>query len=278
MLPHTLGNPNEMDTIMELAEENDLFVIEDACDALGSKYNGQYLSTFGDIGTFSFYPAHHITMGEGGAVVTNNEEISYNVRSLRDWGRACVCPICTISINPDAYCPLRYSENPIPNYDLRYTYINIGYNMKPLDLQAGIGLHQLNRLPLFIKKRKSNFNKLYHALTKFESYFILPKSLTSADPCWFAFPITVKDEAPFKCIDMTQFLEKHKIMTRRIFAGNILKQPAYKDINFRKVGNLENSDMVMKSSFFIGIHPLIDEQRLDYIIEIFERFIRTVKS
>ncbi|NWF87004.1 lipopolysaccharide biosynthesis protein RfbH [Candidatus Bathyarchaeota archaeon] len=277
MLPHTLGNPNEIDQIMEFAEERDLHVIEDACDALGSRYDGRYVSTFGDMGTFSFYPAHHITMGEGGAVVTNNEELSLNVRSFRDWGRACVCPVCTIALDPNAYCPLRFMKTPLPDYDKRFTYITVGYNLKPLDLQAAMGLQQLRRFPQFMQKRKENFKKLYSELLRFEDYFVLPESLPKADPCWFAFPITVKEKVPFKRKDIVNFLEEHRIATRPLFAGNILRQPAYKDMDCRVVGKLENSDRVMKSSFFIGVHPGLTEEMLNYMIETFEEFIRKVK-
>jgi len=273
MLPHTMGNPNDMDTVMDIAETHGLYVIEDSCDALGSRFNGRYVSTFGDLGTFSFYPAHHMTMGEGGAVVTNNEELSLTVHSLRDWGRACICPVCTIAVDPNAFCPLRFSKTVIPDYDRKYTYINIGYNLKPLDLQAAFGLQQLKRLPDFIKKRKSNFKTLREELTKFEDYFILPESLPKADPCWFAFPLTVRDDAPFRREDVVQFLEKHKVMTRPLFAGNILKQPAYVDIDCRVVGKLENSDRVMRSTFFVGVHPGIDAKRLNYMIDVFEKFI-----
>ncbi|MEX2723350.1 MAG: lipopolysaccharide biosynthesis protein RfbH [Candidatus Freyarchaeota archaeon] len=274
MLPHTLGNPNEMDYIINFAEENNLYVIEDSCDALGSMYNGKYVSTFGDLGTFSFYPAHHMTMGEGGAVVTNNEELSLTVRSLRDWGRACVCPVCKISLDPNAYCPLRFSKTPLTDYDKRYTYINIGYNLKPLDLQAAMGLQQLEKLPTFIKRRKENFRKLFNGLLEFEEYFILPESLPKADPCWFAFPITVKDGAPFKRRDLVNFLEEHRIDTRPLFAGNILRQPAYRGVDFRVVGDLKNANRVMTSSFFVGIHPGITEEMLNYIINTFEAFIK----
>lgn len=277
MLPHTLGNPNEMDAIMDLAQDYDLYVIEDSCDALGSRYDGKLLSTFGDLGTFSFYPAHHMTMGEGGAVVTNNKELSLTVRSLRDWGRACVCPVCNIALDPNAYCPLRYSKTLIQDYDRRYVYINVGYNLKPLDLQAAFGLQQLKRLPNFIENRKSNFRRLYEELSRFENYFILPESLPKADPCWFAFPLTVNDEAPFRRMDVIQFLEEHHIMTRPLFAGNILKQPAYANIDCRIVGKLENSNKVMSSSFFIGIHPGIDEPRLAYITDVFEKFVKKFK-
>ena len=278
MIPHTLGNPNEIDAIMELAEENNIFVIEDACDALGSKYDGKYVSTFGDLGTFSFYPAHHMTMGEGGAVVTNSEPLSLTIRSLRDWGRACVCQVCKIALNPNAYCPLRFSGTPILDYDRRYTYINIGYNLKPLDLQAAIGLQQLNRLPDFINKRKSNFAKLYDELKQFDNYFILPESLPKADPCWFAFPLTIKESAPFKRADIVSFLEKKKISTRPLFAGNILKQPAYSDIEYRVVGDLKHSDKVMESTFFIGIHPGLGDEELGYMADCFKEFMNNFKT
>lgn len=278
MLPHTLGNPNDMNTVMDIAEDRGLQVIEDSCDALGSRFDGKYVSTFGDLGTFSFYPAHHITMGEGGAVVTNNEELSLTVRSLRDWGRACICPVCTIAVDPNAFCPLRFSKAVIPDYDRKYTYINIGYNMKPLDLQAAFGLQQLKRLPDFIKKRKNNFKTLREELAKFEDYFILPESLPKADPCWFAFPLTVRDDAPFRQKNVVQFLEKHQVMTRPLFAGNILKQPAYADINCRVVGKLENSDRVMRSTFFVGIHPDIDEQKLNYMIDVFDKLMKHTRK
>lgn len=278
MLPHTLGNPNDMNIVMDIAKDHGLLVIEDCCDALGSRFDGKYVSTFGDMGTFSFYPAHHMTMGEGGAVVTNNEEFSLTVRSLRDWGRACICPVCNIAVNPNAFCPMRFSKAVIPDYDRKYTYVNIGYNLKPLDLQAAFGLQQLKRLPLFIKKRQENFQILCKELAKFEDYFILPESLPKADPCWFAFPLTVRDDAPFKQKNVVQFLERHQVMTRPLFAGNILRQPAYTDINCRVVGKLENSDRVMRSTFFVGIHPGIDEQQLNYMIDVFHGFLKHARK
>jgi CDP-6-deoxy-D-xylo-4-hexulose-3-dehydrase len=278
MLPQTLGNPNEMDQIMEFAQQHDLHVIEDACDALGSRYDEKYVSTFGNVGTFSFYPAHHITMGEGGAVVTDNEELSLTVRSLRDWGRACVCPVCAIALDPNAFCPLRFTKTPIPDYDKRFTYINIGYNLKPLDLQAAIGLQQLQRLPQFMRKRKDNFKRIYDGLSRFEEYFILPESLPKADPCWFAFPITVKEDAPFERKDIVKFLEEHRIATRPLFAGNILRQPAYTNVDCRVVGKLENSDRIMTSSFFVGVHPGLTQEMLDYMVNAFEEFIKEVEK
>ena len=273
MLPHTMGNPNEMDMITEIIEKYDLYLIEDACDALGTKYDGKYVSTFGDLGTFSFYPAHHMTMGEGGAVVTNKEELALTVKSFRDWGRACICPVCTTALNPNLQCPLRLDESPIPDYDRKYTYIHIGYNLKPLDLQAAIGLQQLKRLPNFIDKRKENFNKLYEELSEYQDYFILPRSLPKADPCWFAFPLTIKEKAPFHRKEIIDYLEQNKIATRPLFAGNILRQPAYKNIEYRVVGNLKNSEKVMKDTFFIGIHPGLGDEELGYMTNTIKEFI-----
>jgi len=274
MIPHTLGNPNEMDAVMDFARDHDLYVIEDACDALGSTYDGRYVSTFGDLGTFSFYPAHHMTMGEGGAVVSSSEDLILTVRSMRDWGRACVCPVCRYSIDPDAFCPLRFRENPIPDYDRKYIYINIGYNLKPLELQAAMGLEQLKRLPEFIERRKRNFEILFNEFLNYEDFFILPESVEKADPCWFAFPLTVRDDAPFKRGDVVEFFEKHKIATRPLFAGNILRQPAYVDVDCRVVGGLPNSDKVMSSTFFIGVHPGIDEERMNYMLDVIEKLGR----
>jgi len=272
MIPHTLGNPNDMSAIMDFAEDNNLFVIEDACDALGSKFNGKYVSTFGNMGTFSFYPAHHMTMGEGGAVVSNDSELSITVRSMRDWGRACVCPVCRIALDPNASCPLRFKGDILPDYDKKYVYINIGYNLKPLELQAAFGLQQLKRLPEFIRRRKENFKILFNAFLEYEDYFILPKSIKGADPCWFAFPLTVRDPAPFNRKDAVEWFERHKIATRMLFAGNIIRQPAYRDIDCRVVGDLKNSDKVMSGTFFIGLHPGIDEARMNYILDIVEKF------
>ena len=275
-LPHTLGNPNEMDVIMEIAAENNLYVIEDACDALGSKYDGRFLGTFGDFGTFSFYPAHHITMGEGGAIVTNNDSLSSIVHSMRDWGRACTCPECILVKDPNAMCPLRFSyktEDLPEDYDKRYIYIHEGYNLKPTDIQAALGYEQLKKFPDFMKKRRQNFEILYDEFSKYEDYFILPYSLPKSEPCWFAFPITVRENARFKRRDIVQFLERNNIETRLLFAGNILNQPAYKNIAYRKVGNLANTNKAMKHTFFIGVYPGIGEEEMKYILEKIREFV-----
>jgi CDP-6-deoxy-D-xylo-4-hexulose-3-dehydrase len=274
MLVHALGNPNEMDTVNEIADKHDLAVVEDTCDALGSKYGSRYLPTHGNLGTFSFYPAHQITLGGGGAVVTNSDDFNLKIRSLRDWGRACICDVCKLSLDKNAICPLRFSRTPIKDYDRRFTYINIGYNLQPIDLQAAIGLYQLKRLPEFIEKRKNNFKQIYSELSKYEQYFILPESLPKADPCWFAFPITVKKDAPFKRRDIVGFLEKHQIDTRPIYSGNLLRQPAFENISCRIPRKLVNSDYVMKSGFFIGLHQGLTKEMLTYIFETFEDFMR----
>jgi CDP-6-deoxy-D-xylo-4-hexulose-3-dehydrase len=274
MLVHALGNPNEMDTVNEIADKHDLAVVEDTCDALGSKYDGRYLPTYRNPGTFSFYPAHQITLGGGGAVVTNSDDFNLKIRSLRDWGRACTCDVCKLSLDKNAICPQRFSRTPIKDYDKRFTYINIGYNLQPIDLQAAIGLCQLKRLPEFIEKRKNNFTKIYSELSRYEQYFILPESLPKADPCWFAFPITVKKDAPFKRKDIVGFLEKHHIDTRPIYGGNLLKQPAFENISCRRPRKLVNSDYVMKSGFFIGLHQGLTKEMLAYVLETFEDFMK----
>ena len=268
VLPHTLGNPNEMDVIMDIAEEHDLFVIEDACDALGSKYNGKYLGSFGVFGTFSFYPAHQITMGEGGAVVTDDETLASIALSLRDWGRACVCRRCLLSLGQ--HCPLGFQKASLA----KYIYTNIGYNLKPTDIQAAIGLAQLEKLPRFIEKRKKNFSILYDGFLKYEKYFVLPESLPKADPCWFAFPLTVKKNAPFTRNEIVSWYEKYGIETRPLFAGNIIRQPGYREVNFRIAQKLENTDQIMKRTFFIGVYPGIDEERMNYILEKTDQFIK----
>ena len=273
MLPHTLGNPNQMDDIMQIAKEHNLFVIEDTCDALGSKYNGQMCGTFGDMGTSSFYPAHHMTMGEGGVVFTDNAQLRKILKSIRDWGRDCHCEWDQKS--PDGTCEKRIGfEVDGIEYDHRYVYSNIGYNLKPLDLQAAMGRQQLKKLTEFNKIRKMNFKLLYDGVSKYEKFFILPKSVSNADPVWFAFPLTIKDNVPFRRRDITKFLEEKKIQTRVLFSGNIVRQPAYKNINYNISGELKNSDKVMKDSFFVGVYPGIDEKRIEYVLQMFEKFLK----
>lgn len=268
MLPHTLGNPNDMDTVMDFASEHDLYVIEDTCDALGSKYNDKMLGTFGNIGTFSFFPAHHMTLGEGGALITDSNALGSIIRSLRDWGRACTCPVCKI-IEDDTYkCPQRFSFKTasLPeDYDKRYVYVNIGYNLKPLDIQAALGIEQLKKLPKFLKARKRNFKELYKFFSEYEEYFVLPRSFPKAEPAWFALPLTVRKNDKFERGDIIRWLENNNIETRLLFAGNIVHQPGYREVKYRVACELSNSDFAMDNAFFIGVYPGIDKQRMDYM-------------
>lgn len=270
MIAHTLGNPFNLNAVMEIVKKHKLWLIEDNCDALGSKYNGKYTGTFGHISTFSFYPPHHITMGEGGALTTNDTKLKSLIESFRDWGRDCWCePGC------DNTCGKRFGwqfgELP-QGYDHKYIYSHIGYNLKVTDMQAAIGHEQLKKLPDFIKARKRNFKRLYEGLKKYEKYFVLPEIEKEADPSWFGFPILVKENAPFTRAEIVEFLEENKISTRMLFSGNLIRQPAYKNAIFRIVGKLDNTDMVMNNLFWIGVYPGINDQMLDYIIETIDRF------
>lgn len=283
-IPHTLGNPNEMNSISDFAKEHNLFLIEDACDALGSKYKGRYVGTFGTFGTFSFYPAHQITTGEGGAVVTNNEELSRTILSLRDWGRACVIPICNPLHCPDKGCPKSVPyEKAFPfdglpeDYDKRYTYVNVGYNLQPTEIQAAMGMAQFKKLPKFIELRKRNFKILYDDFKNYEGFFILPESLPKSDPCWFAFPLTIREDAPFKRKDIVQWFTKHNIEVKMLFAGNIAGQPAYRGLRYRVAQKLTNSDYVMHNSFFLGVYPGMTEEKIGYTMDACERFINAYK-
>jgi CDP-6-deoxy-D-xylo-4-hexulose-3-dehydrase len=269
---HTLGNPVEMEPVMAFAREHDLYVVEDACDALGSTYNDQMVGTFGELATLSFYPAHHITTGEGGAVVTDDLQLARIAQSLRDWGRDCHC---RHDSPPEGACGRRFAWQ-IPGldepYDHRYLYTEIGYNLKMTDIQAAIGLTQLDKLPDFIAARKRNFRRLYEGLKPYEELLLLPTWHERADPSWFAFPITVRPGAPFTRRDLVTFLEGRNIETRLLFAGNVTRQPGYRHIEHRAVGDLPNSDLVMRSTFFIGVYPGMDDARLAYMLEAFEDF------
>jgi CDP-6-deoxy-D-xylo-4-hexulose-3-dehydrase len=271
---HTLGNPGDMDAIMAFVKKHNLFLIEDTCDALGSRWDGKLLGTFGHLATLSFYPAHHITMGEGGAVYTNRPRLAKIARSVRDWGRDCYCGYD----NPvNGKCGIRF-EREVPGmegyYDHRYYYTEIGYNLKITDPQAAMGLAQMDKLPGFVAARKRNFAYLYEGLQQFEEFLMLPTWHQKADPSWFAFPLLVKKSAPFMRHDLTRFLEANKVQTRLIFAGNILKQPGYRDINHRVIGDLPIADEIMRGGFFVGVFPGLDTPRLDYMIEMFEKFFK----
>jgi CDP-6-deoxy-D-xylo-4-hexulose-3-dehydrase len=276
MFAHTLGNPADMDAIMAFVRKHNLFLVEDTCDALGSKWDGKMVGTFGHMATLSFYPAHHMTVGEGGATYTNSRRLAKIARSVRDWGRDCWCGYD----NPvNGKCGKRF-EREVPGvpgfYDHRYYYTEIGYNLKMTDLQAAIGRAQLDKLPNFITRRKENFAYLYDGLKQFEEHLQLPAWHEKADPSWFAFPLLVLEKAPFSRYEMTRYLEEHKVETRTLFAGNILKQPAYRDVPKRQIGELPVADSIMRGAFFIGVYPGLDRRHLDYMIDTFEAFFRQV--
>jgi CDP-6-deoxy-D-xylo-4-hexulose-3-dehydrase len=274
-LAHTLGNPVEMGSVIEFARAHDLYVIEDTCDALGTVYDGQMVGTWGDLGTLSFYPAHHITTGEGGAVITDDPDLARIVQSVRDWGRDCRC---RYDSPPTGACGRRF-EWKIPGldepYDHRYLYTEIGYNLKMTDVQAAIGLAQLDKLPNFIAARKRNFARLYEGLEPYEEFLILPAWSERADPAWFAFPITIRPGAPFSRRDLVTFLEEQNVETRLLFAGNVVRQPGYRHIAHRTVGDLANSDLVLRSTFFVGVYPGLDDVRIAYMLDGFADFFRS---
>ncbi len=270
-MPHTLGLPCNMDAVMEVVEKHDLFLLEDSCDALGATYNNKLVGTFGDLASLSFYPAHHITMGEGGAVIINDPKYSRIVRSIRDWGRDCYCKGDS-GINGACGKRLDYEIDGIP-YDHRYVYTHQGYNLKPTDLQAAIGLAQLEKAPKFIEARRNNFKKLRKGLEKHSGKLILPRVEEKANPSPFAFPITVRKDAGFTRKEITQFLEKANIETRLIFCGNALRQPAFKNMKCRTAGELTNSDEVMRNSFFIGVYPGLTEEMISYVLSKFDEFL-----
>jgi CDP-6-deoxy-D-xylo-4-hexulose-3-dehydrase len=272
IFPHTLGNPVDMARAMAFARQHDLYVVEDACDALGSRFDGQMCGTFGHFGTLSCYPAHHITMGEGGAVFTQSSKLAKIARSVRDWGRDCWCGYDN---PPDGQCGKRFQWQ-IPGlpdgYDHRYYYTEIGYNLKLTDVQAALGVAQMEKLPGFIAARQRNFDWLYEGLKSYEEHIILPTWHPQADVSWFAFPITVRPKAPFARRDLTAWLERHNIETRFLFAGDIRQQPAYREIPHRTVGELPNSKLVLQGSFFVGVYPGLDRARIDYMLETFRSF------
>ncbi|MCB0005825.1 MAG: lipopolysaccharide biosynthesis protein RfbH [Anaerolineales bacterium] len=272
MFAHTLGNPADMDAVMAFVRQHDLYLIEDACDALGSTWDGQFVGTFGELATLSFYPAHHITVGEGGAVFTNRPKLAKIARAVRDWGRDCWCGYDS-PVN--GKCGIRF-EREIPGmpgyYDHRYYYTEIGYNLKLTDPQAAMGVAQVEKLPEFVARRRHNFHYLYAGLRQYEDFLRLPQWHPRADPAWFAFPLLLNENLPFQRHDLTRFLELNHIETRLLFAGNILKQPAYQEINARQIGALPVADRILKDAFFVGVFPGLTEPHLDYMIETFGRF------
>jgi CDP-4-dehydro-6-deoxyglucose reductase, E1 len=271
MLAHTLGNPYNLDVVAGLARKYGLWLVEDCCDALGSTYNGRLVGTFGDIGTLSFYPAHHITMGEGGAVFTNHDELRTIVESIRDWGRDCYC-----APGRDNTCGKRFCwklGNLPEGYDHKYTYSHAGYNLKISDMQAACGLAQFDRVEEFIAARKRNFARLKTGLSKCEEFLLLPEPTPGSDPSWFGFPITLKPNATVSRVELLQYLDQQKIGTRLLFAGNLTRQPYMLDRTYRVSGKLTQTDVVMNDTFWIGVYPGLTDAMLDYVIEQIQLFV-----
>ena len=272
-LAHTLGNPYNLDAIMKIVREHNLWLIEDCCDALGSMYKGKMVGSFGHIATCSFYPAHHITMGEGGCVFTSDDVLARAARSIRDWGRDCYC-----APGESNTCGKRFSGQygKLPKgYDHKYVYSHVGYNLKVTEMQAAIGVEQMKKLPHFVARRKENFARWYEGFSKWSDCFILPLATEGADPSWFAFPITVKQIAPFSRTDLTNFLNAHGIETRNLFAGNILMQPAYLNIQHRvALEGLEVTNMIMNDTFFLGTYPGLTKEQIDYALSLIAQFIK----
>ena len=270
MLAHTLGNPFNLEKIKAICEKHNLWLIEDCCDALGAKYNGQHVGTFGDIATVSFYPAHHITMGEGGAVFTNDAQLASIAESFRDWGRDCYCkPGC------DNTCGTRFNSQfgTLPaGYDHKYTYSHLGYNLKITDMQAACGLAQLERLPEFIQTRNDNYVYLKNKLASLTDFLDVAEPTSNSTPSWFGFPITLKEEYKSGRVELVRFLDQNKIGTRLLFAGNLIRQPYFQGLEYRAVGDLTNTDNTMNNTFWLGIYPGIDKEHLDFIAKKLEEF------
>ena len=276
IIAHTLGNVFDLDAVMEFVRKYDLWLIEDCCDALGSTWKGRRVGTFGDIATCSFYPAHHITMGEGGAVLTDKPNLQVLIESFRDWGRDCWC-----DPGKDNTCGKRFAWQlgSLPcGYDHKYTYSHIGYNLKATDMQAALGASQIEKLDHFIARRKENFAYLRSLLKPLEHCLLLPEATPGSDPSWFGFPIGVREEAPFKREDLIRALEAQKIGTRLLFGGNLLRQPAYEDCEHRVVGKLPNTDFVMNNVFWIGVYPGLTRQMLDFVAKSITDFTATWNS
>ena len=265
MIAHTLGNPFDLDAVTAFAREHDLWLVEDCCDALGSTYRGKMVGTFGDLASVSFYPAHHITMGEGGCVLTNKGRLKVLAESFRDWGRDCWC-----APGKENTCGKRFEHQlgELPyGYDHKYTYSHIGYNLKLTDMQAAVGVAQLEKLDGFVAARRRNFRALREGLAGLEEFFVLPEATTGAEPSWFGFPIAVRAGAPFSRNQATRYLEDRKIATRLLFGGNLVRQPAYRESQYRVIGSLSQTDYVMNQVFWIGLYPGIGPVALDYMVE-----------
>ncbi len=271
MLAHSLGNPFNLDVVTALCKKHNLWLVEDCCDALGTTYKGQMVGTFGDIGTLSFYPAHHITMGEGGAVFTNNSELKQIAESFRDWGRDCYCPP-----GKDNTCGKRFCwklGNLPEGYDHKYTYSHLGYNLKITDMQAACALAQLEKAPAFIQARKDNFKFLKERLSTCEEFLQLPEIAEGSDPSWFGFPITVKEGSPVSRLDLTTYLDQNQIGTRLLFAGNLTRQPYMVNAKYRVSGVLTNTDNVMNNTFWIGVQPALTPEMLEFVASKIETYL-----
>jgi CDP-6-deoxy-D-xylo-4-hexulose-3-dehydrase len=276
MIAHTLGNVFDLDAVTAFVKKYNLWLIEDCCDALGSTWKGRHVGTFGDIATVSFYPAHHITMGEGGAVLTDKPNLQVLIESFRDWGRDCWC-----HTGKDNTCGKRFDWQlgSLPcGYDHKYTYSHIGYNLKATDMQAALGASQIAKLPQFIARRKENFSYLRDALQPLEEYLMLPEATPGSDPSWFGFPIAVRENAPFRRDELIRELESKKIGTRLLFGGNLLRQPAYEGCEYRAIGTLPNTDFVMNNVFWVGVYPGLTKPMLDFIVDALCEFAANSKS
>lgn len=271
VMAHTLGNPFDIQGVMELAEKHNLFVVEDTCDAVGAKFNGKAVGSFGDLSTASFYPAHHMTMGEGGCVMVKKASMKKIVESLRDWGRDCWCPP-----GQDDTCGRRFDWQlgDLPHgYDHKYVYSHIGYNLKMTDMQAAIGVAQMDKLDGFIATRNANWRRLLKGLKPLEEFLLLPKATKGSEPSWFGFPITVREGAPFSRFDLVQHIESRRIGTRQLFGGNLLRQPAYKGMPMRVVGSLVNADIVTESTFWIGVYPGLTGEIIEFMVGTISEFV-----